>query len=61
MKRKIVRLQRQARLSPTEAAAIKEIRTQLADELPAIKTHARTLFAEARAAKEVSRQRRQSP
>jgi hypothetical protein len=58
---KIIRMQRQTRLSPTEAAVIKEIRTQIADELPAIKARARTLLAEARAAEEARRPRRQSP
>jgi hypothetical protein len=60
MKRKIVRVQRQTRLSPTEAAAIKEVRNQIADELPAIKARARALLAEARAAKDIRRQRRES-
>jgi len=60
MKRKIVRVQRQTRLSPTEAAAIKEVRNQIADELPAIKARARALLAEARTAKDIRRQRRES-
>jgi len=38
MKPKIVRVQRQNRLSPTEAAAIKEVRNQIADEVPAMPT-----------------------
>ncbi len=49
MKRKIVRVQRQTRLSQSEAAAIKEVRNQIGDELPAIKARARALLAEARA------------
>ena len=38
MKPKIVRVQRQTRLSPTEAVAIKEVRNQIADEVPAMPT-----------------------
>ena len=53
MKPKIVRVQRQTRLSPTEATAIKEVLNQIADELPAIKARARALLAEARAVGEV--------
>jgi len=53
MSRKIVRVQRQTRLAPTEATAIKEVRNQIADELPAIKARARALLAEARAVGEV--------
>jgi len=49
MKPKIVRVQRQTRLSPAEAAAIKEVRNQIADELPAIKARARALLAEQQA------------
>jgi uncharacterized protein (DUF1800 family) len=46
MKPKLVRVQRQTRLSPTEVAAIKEVRNQIADELPAIKARSRALLAE---------------
>lgn len=46
MKTKLVRVQRQTRLSPTEVAAIKEVRNQIADELPAIKARSRALLAE---------------
>ena len=53
MPRKIVRVQRQTRLSPTEAAEIKDVREQIAGELPAIKARARTLLAETRAVGEV--------
>jgi DNA-binding Xre family transcriptional regulator len=53
MKRKIVRVQRQTRLSQSEAAAIKEVRNQIGDELPAIKARSRVLLAEARAVGEV--------
>jgi len=49
MKPKIVRVQRQTRLAPTETVAIKEVRNQIADELPAIKARARALLAEQRA------------
>jgi hypothetical protein len=49
MKRKIVRVQRQTRLSQSEAAAIKEVRNQIGYELPAIKARSRVLLAEARA------------
>ena len=49
MPRKIVRVQRQSRLSPSEAAAIKEVRHQIAAELPAIKARARALLAEQQA------------
>ena len=49
MKPKIVRVQRQTRLSPAEAAAIKEVRNQIADELPAIKARTRALLAEQQA------------
>ena len=38
MKPKIVRVQRQTRLSPTEVVAIKEVQIQIADELPAMPT-----------------------
>jgi len=53
MKPKLVRVQRQTRLSPSEAAAIKEVRHRIADELPAIKARARAVLAEARAVGEV--------
>jgi putative addiction module component (TIGR02574 family) len=49
MKPKIVRVQRQTRLSPAEAAAITKVRNQIADELPAIKARARALLAEQQA------------
>jgi hypothetical protein len=49
MRPKLVRVQRQTRLSPTEAAAIKDVRNQIADELPAIKARARALLAEQQA------------
>ena len=53
MNRKIVRVQRQTRLSPAEAAAVQDVRNRIADELPAIKARARALLAEARAVGEV--------
>ena len=53
MPRKIVRVQRQTRLSPTEAADINAVRKQIAEELPSLKARARTLLAEARAVGEV--------
>jgi DNA-binding Xre family transcriptional regulator len=53
MPRKIIRVQRQTRLSPTAAAEIQDVRRQTADELPAIKARARALLAEGRAVGEV--------
>ena len=49
MKPKIVRVQRQTRLTPTEAVAIKEVRNQIAAELPTIKARARALLTEQQA------------
>jgi DNA-binding Xre family transcriptional regulator len=49
MPRKIVRVQRQTRLSATEAQALNDVRNRIADELPSIKARARALLAETRA------------
>jgi len=49
MDRRVVRIQRPSQLEPSEAARVRELRTQVAKELPEIKRRAKRLLGDSRA------------